>query len=166
MNPSARASQRCGLTLVELLAVIAMSGALIALPLPAVQAARESASRATCSNNLRQLGLAAHHHHDQHRRLPPGMGFTPLAESGVWGQHFFHLLPFLEQNNLVERARGSVTLPPPDGPLTIYFSGNNNVYGQPMPALLSPSNPSVGAARGVTSNGTSWRAYRYAASRQ
>jgi prepilin-type N-terminal cleavage/methylation domain-containing protein len=157
-------TQRRGFTLVELLVVIAIIGVLVALLLPAVQAAREAARRAQCSNNIKQLGLAAHLYHGQHLHLPPGIGYTPLTTNGVWGHHFFHLLPFLEEGNLYDRALGSVALA--TGQTTIYFPGNNNVYTQPVATFICPSDPSVESGGVVTVDEISWGASCYAANSQ
>jgi prepilin-type N-terminal cleavage/methylation domain-containing protein len=159
-----RATPRRGFTLIELLVVIAIIAVLIGLLLPAVQKVREAANRIKCANNLKQIGLAAQNYHDSHQHLPPGIGYTPLATGGVWGQHFFHLLPFLEQGNLYQRAWGPVQLP--TGPITMYFPGNKNVYSQPVPTFLCPSDPSVGPGGVVTVDGFSWGASCYATNSQ
>jgi prepilin-type N-terminal cleavage/methylation domain-containing protein len=159
-----RAQPRRGFTLIELLVSITIIGMLVALLLPAVQASREAAHRTQCGNNLRQIGLAAHQHHDQHRRLPPGMGFTPLTDNGVWAQHLFHVLPFLDQANLYHSALGPVSLP--TGTVTITFPGNNKVYSRAVPTFLCPSDPSAGPGGVVTVDGIDWGVSCYAPNSQ
>ncbi len=89
---SCKASTRQGFTLVELLVVIAIIGILVGLLLPAVQAAREAARRMQCSNNLKQLGLSFHNHHDVYNALPP------LQISDQWATWAVLILPFIEQS--------------------------------------------------------------------
>jgi prepilin-type N-terminal cleavage/methylation domain-containing protein len=97
---------RTAFTLVELLVVIAIIGILVGLLLPAVQAAREAARRTQCANQIKQLGLAFHLHHDQFRQFPTGgwdwdtaptyQGTTPLVgarQKAGWG---FQILPYIE----------------------------------------------------------------------
>lgn len=106
-----RRRQSGGFTLVELLVVIAIIGILVALLLPAVQAAREAARRTQCTNNLKQMGLALHNHHDTYNVFPTGgkipwnaidmsaSGTPETAEKqGVgWA---FQILPFFEKINI------------------------------------------------------------------
>lgn len=86
-------------TLVELLVVIAIIGILVGLLLPAVQAAREAARRMSCSNNLKQMGLALHNYHDTFRRFPPGGFYEQGMQSDSWSVQA-RILPQLEQGNL------------------------------------------------------------------
>jgi type II secretory pathway pseudopilin PulG len=149
---------------VELLVVMAVIGILTALLLPAVQAAREAGRRSQCANNLKQLGLAAHQHHDTHEHFPPGIGYYPTASQGVFGTYFFHLLPFLEQGSLLESSLGVVAFPPPAGPIEVRYPGNKNVYQTPLAVLLCPSDPSAGREGTVAVNGVTFGASCYAPS--
>src|SRR5437588_3466731 len=153
---------RHGFTLIEMLVVIAIIAVLIGLLVPAVQKVREAANRTQCGNNLKQLGLGAQNYHDTHKHLPPGIGYYPTATNSAFGTYFFHLLPYLEQEPLYRSALGSVPFPPPDGPTTVYYPGNNKVYSRSVPIFLCPSDPSVGPDGGVTVAGVSFGASCYA----
>jgi prepilin-type N-terminal cleavage/methylation domain-containing protein len=89
-------SQRAAFTLVELLVVIAIIGVLVALLLPAVQAAREAARRSQCANHLKQFGLAAHNFEGTYKRLPHGSETASLYGPSPHA----YLLPMMEQNNV------------------------------------------------------------------
>jgi len=94
---------RRAFTLVELLVTIAIIGVLMALLLPAVQAARESARATQCRNNLHQISVAVHHFHDANRKLPPYFGtFPEIGTNSVEGGWFAHLLPFIEQQAITD----------------------------------------------------------------
>ena len=90
-------------TLVELLVVIAIIGILVALLLPAIQAAREAARRSQCKNNLKQLGLAVLNYESSKRHLPPSVEINPStmtgANNGAWGVHG-HILDYMEEQSV------------------------------------------------------------------
>ncbi len=99
-------------TLVELLVVIAIIGILVGLLLPAVQAAREAARRMQCSNNIRQLGLAAHNYEGAHKQLPSGwISFARSGEPG-WGWAA-GLLPFMEGSTLHNQIDSRIAIEDP-----------------------------------------------------
>ncbi len=101
MSAPSLVRRRIGFTLVELLVVIAIIGVLVALLLPAVQSARESARRAQCVNNLKQIGLAVHNYNDVLQVLPPGaFWFGTSADNR--GSILVHLLPYIEQQNVYD----------------------------------------------------------------
>ncbi|NQT16359.1 MAG: DUF1559 domain-containing protein, partial [Planctomycetes bacterium] len=111
-----------GFTLVELLVVIAIIGILIALLLPAVQAAREAARRSQCTNNLKQLGLAHHNYHDNFKQFIYRMGGTGngdgSGESGNGGRRsgFISLLPYFEQGAMWDQIKAGDASYAPEGP--------------------------------------------------
>lgn len=99
--------RRSGFTLVELLVVIAIIGVMVGLLLPAVQAAREAARRMSCSNNLKQIGLAFHNYADVNKRFPAGYaadipGVQDSREQSLWAWGTF-ILPYIEQGSLYEQ---------------------------------------------------------------
>lgn len=100
--------QRSGFTLVELLVVIAIIGILVALLLPAVQAAREAARRSQCVNNLKQLGLAMHNHHDTYKKFP--RNYRQIG-ANAWEalSANYELLPYIEQMPLYEQGQANIT---------------------------------------------------------
>ena len=120
-----------GFTLVELLVVIAIIGILIALLLPAVQAAREAARRMQCSNNLKQIGVGLHNYHSSHDSLPQGSPYTyPRSTSG--GTWCVLILPFIEQQGIFDQLDLSKRLL--DYP-------NVAVAQQPIASFACPSDP-------------------------
>jgi prepilin-type N-terminal cleavage/methylation domain-containing protein/prepilin-type processing-associated H-X9-DG protein len=132
-----------GFTLIELLVVIAIIAVLVGLLLPAVQKVREAGNRASCANNLKQIGLAYHNYYDTNQAFPTAFKLLPVADpaappgTGTFGaSSFFMILPYLEQDNLYSRiditkaALNPVNMPP-----------QNLAYSTPLKEFLCPSAP-------------------------
>ncbi len=145
---SATARVRSAFTLVELLVVIAIIGILIALLLPAVQAAREAARRSQCVNNLKQLGLGLQNYHDVQRAFPPGCTGTTTGTVNNSGRisPFIPLLPYMEQAALYDQIRAGGNGAPPYGPAGWSSWVNWNVQ---VPGILCPSDTRAQPAPGA-----------------
>ena len=131
-------------TLVELLVVIAIIGMLIALLLPAVQAAREAARRMQCSNNFKQAGLSLHNHHDIHGQFPASrnsVGRVSGAGAQVGVAMVFSLLPFLEQASRYGTMLDEMEDPAGTGyPWTADANSPRiDAFRSPIPSLICPS---------------------------
>lgn len=132
---------RKAFTLVELLVVIAIIGVMVGLLLPAVQAAREAARRMSCSNNLKQLGLALHNYHDTYGSLPYRHGMPTQLNNAMSG--FVSLLPFFEQQSLHDQIASpqvfNGTAWPAYGPY--WINANYVPWRTQLTVLLCPSDP-------------------------
>ena len=139
-----RTVSRClpGFTLVELLVVIAIIGVLVALLLPAIQAAREAARRSQCANNLKQIALACHNYHDVHGVFPINHGDT--GNSFSW---LAMLLPFIEQSALYEQIDFNVPISTPE---------NLVVARTHLPAYRCPSDATPDTVSGGYSVWANW----------
>ena len=146
---------RRGFTLVELLVVIAIIGVLVALLLPAVQAAREAARRSSCTNNLKQVGLATLNYESAMKKLPAGQWAPPQSDQNKPGPFSpqAQLLPYFEQASLSSLI---------DLNLYLYHPTNDAaLYKKNLPNFLCPSDPQQGesSSYGWTSyhaNAGSW----------
>ncbi|MCU0876954.1 MAG: DUF1559 domain-containing protein [Pirellulaceae bacterium] len=141
------ARARRGFTLVELLVVIAIIGVLVALLLPAVQAAREAARRSQCSNNLKQIGLALHNFENTYGYMPPfDFDFTanpnpanPLGDQRQGHPPLAMILPFMEQGNIASAVRTDFSaIDPANWPPNW---GTNIAAGVTVKSYVCPSTP-------------------------
>jgi prepilin-type N-terminal cleavage/methylation domain-containing protein/prepilin-type processing-associated H-X9-DG protein len=143
-------NSRAAFTLIELLVVIAIIAILIGLLVPAIQKVRESASRAQCQNNLKQLALAVHQYHDSAKHLPQNWGGNMGLGVSFWGSTsaswswIASILPYMDQGNIYKMASLMTTVNgAPQTPLSVTFNGAY-VISQPIPILRCPSDPDYG----------------------
>jgi prepilin-type N-terminal cleavage/methylation domain-containing protein len=147
--------RKLGFTLVELLVVIAIIGILVALLLPAVQAAREAARRMSCSNNLKQVGLALHNYHDTYKTLPPravgpirSQGWAYTGSNNVVGGAFSWtvlVLPYMEggtaSDGISSFVRGVTANVPNNHAVYSRITSANTTNSYENAGLLCPSGP-------------------------
>lgn len=152
-------NQRRGFTLIELLVVLAIIGALISLLLPAIQKVHSAAQRIQCMNNLKQLGVALHHYHDNHQQFPAGAvakpypaDFTVPPSSYRWSA-LAQLTPYLEQTSIYNSL--DFSYPMYGGPLQTFQPSpwpqalsNKETIAWPVKVFLCPSDRMVGVANG------------------
>jgi prepilin-type N-terminal cleavage/methylation domain-containing protein len=128
-------------TLVELLVVIAIIGILVALLLPAIQAAREAARRTQCVNNLKQIGLGILNFESAKKKLPPGLTSPPGLGPNGGGPHntlFVHILAYIEETALAEKWDYSLGYAGGPGGLG-YYPVNGAIMAQIIPTYRCPS---------------------------
>ncbi len=121
--------RRAAFTLVELLVVIAIIGILIALLLPAVQAAREAARRSQCSNNLKQIGVALHNYVDANKSLPFGSIYFYASTPNIWT---VAILPFIEEQPLYDQVNFNKS---------VFDPANASVANYAVSTFICPSDP-------------------------
>jgi prepilin-type N-terminal cleavage/methylation domain-containing protein/prepilin-type processing-associated H-X9-DG protein len=141
---SSKASRHRGFTLIELLVAIAIIGALIALLLPAVQAAREAARRLQCINNLKQIGIALHEYHDVHNSLPPGCIASATCVRGIFTgcqntPWILQLLPQLEQQPFFDAGNFELGSEGVLAPLPLGILANTTVGSVKIGVFQCPS---------------------------
>jgi len=145
-------AKRQGFTLIELLVVIAIIAVLIGLLLPAVQKAREAAARATCANNLHQMGLALHNYYDQHQNFPSSgevnttAATAPAALATAFCKHsmFTYILPFMEHGDIYQQFDLTTVYNDTTNVPVAQGGTNTNIFGPAqyaIPEYMCPSNP-------------------------
>ena len=142
---SSPTTRRSGFTLVELLVVIAIIGVLVALLLPAIQAAREAARRSSCNNNLRNLGLAVLNFHDSHRKLPVSNRVAGVTNAPRYAWATL-MLPYFEEQNVYDQYDFKVNW---DKPTAVNKAFPNFKWvGTRLPVFECPSVPEDGRLDG------------------